>query len=296
MENLKHAVGPFAKAPNNWEDVEIVQELLQLVAKRTNNMNYHPGFADGIIFPFMSRTVGCIRAFQGRFMNQPDGIVSPGRKTIRALSKFAKASNKLIPLPPSTMAFVNGSGCCFPLAQWRNNDYHRPTQGKDRRGTYFGAKRYSKKQGGFRRHAACDLIAPQGTPIFAVDTGKVSRISRNFITGKRKNGEEWHVSAVTIIHDHFTVRYAEVQNICVKRSDKEIKKGQKIAEVGKMKTSSMLHFEMYSGRHEGKLSVRDRKLTKEFSEKTPFRRRSDLIDPTRYLDSWKSNIPKIKAK
>jgi len=40
--------------------------------------------------------------------------------------------------------------------------------------------------------------------------------------------------------------------------------------------SHMLHFELYSGTESGKLTVRSNKL---------YQRRSDLIDPTDYLDN-----------
>ena len=48
-----------------------------------------------------------------------------------------------------------------------------------------------------------------------------------------------------------------------------------IAYVGKMYVDSMLHFELYEGTGSGPLTVRSN---------PPYQRRSDLVDPTSYLD------------
>jgi Peptidase family M23. len=57
----------------------------------------------------------------------------------------------------------------------------------------------------------------------------------------------------------------------------EVKKGQVIAFVGQLEGSknSMLHFELYSGTGKGGFTVPDNQ---------PYKRRSDLIDPTETLD------------
>lgn len=296
MEHLKAPVGDWAvkKVVNNWEDVETVQELLQAAARKTGNWDCHPGPADGIIFPFSSRTVSCIRAFQSRFMNYPDGVISPGKLTIRKLSAMTGGTPSAPTRAPS-QAKVDGSGCCFPLAIVPRKSYQPPGTGRHYRGRYFGAKRWSKKQGGFRKHAGCDLIVPVGTPIYAVDDGKVHHIGYDFLSGKRDNGEEWSVGYVTVIHNNFTVRYAETKtNFPVKKGD-TVEKGQKIGEVGMMSRSHMVHFEMYSSNTPGAgLTQRQgQKVTKEFGPDTPFQRRQDLIDPTPYLDKWKSNLPVV---
>ncbi len=55
-----------------------------------------------------------------------------------------------------------------------------------------------------------------------------------------------------------------------------VARGQVIAFVGKLESgSSMLHFEMYAGTASGSLTVRGN---------PPYQRRSDLLDPTPYLD------------
>lgn len=296
MATIKDAVGDWSKpgVANNWEDVYTVQKLLKQAAKATGKSEYDPYFADGIIFPFASRTVGCIRAFQARFMSTPDGVVSPGRTTIRTLSEFENSGSPAAPGGGSghSGATVNGAGCGFPLKTVPAKHWRKPKSGHDYRGRYFGALRWSKKQNGFRKHAGVDLIVPMGTPIFAVDDGEVHWVSEDFYSGKRDNGEEWVVGAVTVIHRNFTVRYAETTNHKFVKNGEAVAKGQKIAEVGKMSRSSMVHFEMYSSNTAGgRLSDRSQKATKEFDDSTPFQRRKDLIDPSSYLDSWKGNLP-----
>jgi murein DD-endopeptidase MepM/ murein hydrolase activator NlpD len=52
----------------------------------------------------------------------------------------------------------------FPLPFRPKEDYHTG-------GRKFGAGR----EGGGRKHATCDLIAPKGTEIYAVEDGEVVR-------------------------------------------------------------------------------------------------------------------------
>jgi len=59
------------------------------------------------------------------------------------------------------------------------------------------------------------------------------------------------------------------------RTFARIKAGDVVAYVGKMHTSSMLHFEAYAGHFSGPLTVRANK---------PFQRRADLVNPTALLD------------
>jgi murein DD-endopeptidase MepM/ murein hydrolase activator NlpD len=131
-------------------------------------------------------------------------------------------------------------------------------------GRYFGALRSDG-----RKHAACDLIAPKGTEIFAVDDGIVIRGPYPFHHG---------TDAIEVQHTFFIVRYAEIlkpaPGIGV---GTHVTQGAVIGYVGKMYRDSMLHFEMYDGSGSGPLTVRSNK---------PYQRRSDLMDPTPYLDYW----------
>ena len=124
-----------------------------------------------------------------------------------------------------------------------------------------------------RKHGGCDLGAPVGTEVFAIDDGEVVEVSSNF-----KNG----TSVVSIEHGDYTdddycvIRYGEVDSIMVQLGAK-VKKGDVIAKVGLQSGGTQLHLEMYSGEESGPfLQVKN----------LPYKRRSDLIDPTPFLDAW----------
>lgn len=133
----------------------------------------------------------------------------------------------------------------------------------------FGAPR----DGGVRLHAGCDLIAPQGTEVLAVEDGVVTLGPYAFYRG---------TYAIEVRHANFVARYCEISDTAEDVAvGTPVKKGDVIAFVGRMRVSSMLHFEMYSGTGTGPLTQRDR---------SPYQRRSDLIDPTPYLDQWAAEM------
>jgi murein DD-endopeptidase MepM/ murein hydrolase activator NlpD len=141
-----------------------------------------------------------------------------------------------------------------------------PTLSYKTGGRKFGAPR----QNG-RRHAGCDLIAPLGTPIFAIADGEVvEATNRVFYRGTK---------AIVVQHGDYLARYCEVSGYAegITKGTK-VAAGKVIAYVGKMFVDSMLHFELYKGSYgEGHLTVRHH---------PPFQRRADLQDPTAYLDKF----------
>jgi murein DD-endopeptidase MepM/ murein hydrolase activator NlpD len=144
-----------------------------------------------------------------------------------------------------------------------------PAQSYKTGGRRFGARR----DGGKRQHAGCDLIAPAGTEIYAVDSGVVIRGPYPFYHG---------TYALEIQHGHFLVRYCEIRGAAQGISTgTTVMQGQLIAYVGRMYTSSMLHFEMYRGTEGGPLTQRGN---------PPFQRRADLFDPTVHLDHWSNYL------
>ena len=135
----------------------------------------------------------------------------------------------------------------FPLsAEAVLNSNWRPT---GKAGTSFGGRR-----GGGRLHAACDLLAPVGTPISAVGPGKVVSVP---LPGHYFYK---HVYALEVEHDDgTTVRYGEIQGVADGlKNGARVDGGQTIAYVGKMDHSSMLHFELYSTHSRGPLSIPNR--------------------------------------
>lgn len=128
----------------------------------------------------------------------------------------------------------------------------------------------SNRSGGKRKHAGCDLYASAGTEIRAMADGVVKNVYYFYD----------NTDAIEIVHQKHIIRYGEVKKgkALVKEGDKVVK-GQVIAHVGSLTTkgipSMMLHLEMYSNP-----SNKDT-----LSGTSVYKRRSDLVDPTPFLDS-----------
>lgn len=120
-----------------------------------------------------------------------------------------------------------------------------------------------------RKHAGCDLLEAKGTPIYAVTSGKIVDFYY-FYDG---------TYALVVDHGKFVVRYGEVDKTLAKNISigSTVYPSQHIASIGRMYSgSSMLHFEMYSGKATGQLTTKS----------PPFYRRKDLLNPTNYLKAW----------
>lgn len=146
----------------------------------------------------------------------------------------------------------------FPLKK-RTNSYKN------------GSARFgSNRSGGQRKHAGCDLYAPAGTEVRAMADGIVRNIYYFYS----------NTDAIEIEHQKHVIRYGEVKKgeSLVKAGDR-VFKGQVIGYVGNLKISGipsmMLHLEMYSNpSNKGTLTTGT----------SIYKRRSDLIDPTPFLD------------
>jgi murein DD-endopeptidase MepM/ murein hydrolase activator NlpD len=130
----------------------------------------------------------------------------------------------------------------------------------------YGAPRDDGK----RKHAGCDLYAPEGTPVVAVWHGRVRQVY------------EFYGKADAIEIDHGVlgiIRYGELVSADELQPGQIIKGGDQIGKVAQLvgmgNIHPMLHFELYSGKGTGRLTCTG----------NAFRRRSDLLDPTRFLDS-----------
>jgi murein DD-endopeptidase MepM/ murein hydrolase activator NlpD len=147
----------------------------------------------------------------------------------------------------------------FPLKFVPKESYHEAPRN-------FGARR----SGGKRKHAGCDLYAPVGTAVFSVGPGVVLAAYPFYLS-------TW---AVEVDHGDFVVRYGEVHHNLAPgiRKGAKVEAGTLIGLVGALKglKMSMLHFEMYSGKAKGPLTSKSQ---------APYMRRSDLMDPTPWLDS-----------
>jgi murein DD-endopeptidase MepM/ murein hydrolase activator NlpD len=280
LEHISSSVGAWEQgATNTAKDVRAVQEMLEAAADRLDRSDIDPRGIDGKIArpPRQSDTVNAIKAFQKTFMKNPDGLVKPGSPTWNLLVLTVLMPSRSIVEPPPATSLM--AGPCFPLAFVPKQDYHKSTNHK----RWYGAPR---KNG--RWHAGCDLIAPVGTAIYAVDAGVVEMASdRGFVSGTRDDGTQFSVGVLAIKHDSgFWARYCEIKSLAKGvRKGTRVSKGQVVAYVGLMKKDHMLHFELYQGTATGDLGLTQR-------SSKPYQRRSDLIDPTPYLDAWKQNLPK----
>jgi len=152
----------------------------------------------------------------------------------------------------------------FPLRQRPQVSYHERPRG-------FGCPR----DNGNRSHAGCDLYAPAGTEVLAVEDGTVVRSAYLFYDV---------VFALEIEHPSGIVRYGEISRAAEGiKAGSEVKAGQVIGYVGKMQAvqQSMLHFELFAGTDQGPLTDRRR---------PPYLRRPDLVDPTAFLDSCTTEV------
>ena len=252
MENISFSVGKEGR--NQYKDVTIVQHLingcLQLLAPM------HSLEPDGKIGP---KTISAIIKFQHNVlkMDNPDGRVDPHGKTLRGLNHYYTVSNK----PVAASA---------PTAATQTAAYEFPFKTRPAESYKTGMRRFGSNRKKGRLHAGCDLYAPVGTAIYAMDDGEVLKDVYFFYLG---------TYALEVKHTNFVARYGEIKGVAagIKKGTK-IKKGQLIAYVGELKglNMSMLHLELYSGTGSGPLTVRGNK---------PYQRRSDLIDPTSILDS-----------
>jgi len=128
------------------------------------------------------------------------------------------------------------------------------------------------RDGGRRKHAGCDIYAPIGTEVLAVEDGVVIQPVYFFYLG---------TYALEIKHDSgIVVRYGEIKRETPKvwKAGDRVSAGEVIGYVGQLQglPMAMLHFELYSGAASGQLTTR---------EAGGFQRRSDLLDPTSFLDA-----------
>src|SRR5262245_65521640 len=85
---------------------------------------------------------------------------------------------------------------------------HENWCGERRAHRYFGAPRPVGAPRPTRLHAGCDLIAPEGTEVFAVDSGEVRYVG-DFPMGK-EYPSSLHVMQIVIRQPFFTARYCEL--------------------------------------------------------------------------------------
>ena len=138
------------------------------------------------------------------------------------------------------------------------------------------ARKLGTIPGNVLRHGACDLVAPPGTPVLAIDDGRVLRGPYPFFLG---------TYAIEVQHTNFIARYCEVAGRTEVRKHDPVFAGQVIGYVGNQPGGDMLHLELFSGALTGELT------TAKTVANRPYYRRKDLMDPTALLDSLRDRLP-----
>ncbi len=144
--------------------------------------------------------------------------------------------------------------------------------GADRTGV---AKKLGTCPGDVLKHGACDLMAPPGTPVLAIDDGVVLCNPYRFYD---------KTYAIEIQHTNFIARYCEIRRQTEVGLQSTVKAGQVIGYVGNQPGADMLHLELFSGARTGPLT------TAKTVANQPFYRRKDMMDPTPVLDSLRHTV------
>lgn len=277
---ISGSVGRWSKgAVNAKADVETVQNMLRIAAMIENEPQLDPNNIDGSINhnEAKSGTIKAIEAFQKRFTNKPDGVISVGQRTWNELMTALEGTDDDVEPTGDTGSGTDSSVTpqgdgqfLFPFTQLPKENW---TEGMRR----FGASRSD----GARAHAGCDLYFPPGTAIHAITDGKVTLGPYEFYQG---------TYALEVDHGTFLARYGEIQGSTFVKQGDHVTAGQPIAKVGKLNkiVASMLHLELYDKSAQGPLTVKNNQTAKKGG--VPFWRRKDLIDPTPKLNVWKDNL------
>jgi len=186
-------VGPWEKKARNLRaDVKVVQRLLKRAAQALQAPQLYPKGVDGRIAraPDTSNTVTAIEAFQSRFTSSVDGLVEPDSQTWHALLEAAGELDQ-----PDVSS--EPGGFSFPFPTLPAFDWIEPPRA-------FA----SNRSNGARAHAGCDLYFENGTWIYAVADGIVTRGPYPFYC---------ETFALEVDHGDFLARYGEISHSCEAR-------------------------------------------------------------------------------
>lgn len=245
---------------NDAVAVYAVQKALAQAAGATLDARLDPGKVDGRAG---DGTRGAIEHLQRAYLHtaRPDGRVDAGGRTAQALA---------------CLVALGEADWLFPFDESPSRPYHGPGAG-------MRSFRWSRSRGK-RSHAGADLYRPYGTPVRAVADGTVVDVSYFYLG----------TYAVTVAHPYpcgsvgtpasYTVRYGEVAPGPPVEVGQDVKRGDVVGKVGKLKGMSlrMLHAELFLGTVGGNLTQKGRTAVDRLNNR-PFYRRRDLCDPTGFL-------------
>jgi murein DD-endopeptidase MepM/ murein hydrolase activator NlpD len=152
--------------------------------------------------------------------------------------------------------------------------------------THFGAPRDPP----YPVHGACDLVVRAGTQVLAVFDGTIILGPYRFVryTSEKPRCDNW-TYAIDVQHENsFIARYCEIAPNLASGLTKgsTVDEGQVIAFVGTQCGGSMLHFEMFQDVNRRDDLTNDSHATQYlYVPQANYERRSDLLDPTDYLNA-----------
>ncbi len=270
------------------ENLVVTKSLQKIVCIGTRSLNVRSESLDKVLF--RAKLGEEVKVFQDWNAKEVKKVINGTEHTFRKVSfpnreesdqnigyvadSFVKSEDdcrfidngNIVRGPETQITGIDDVRCCdFPTVQ-------KPTHSYSSGMRKFGAGR-SKG----RTHAACDLYRYKDEPIKSVAPGKVISNLYYFYEG---------TYALEVLHSGgFVVRYGELTGYKATgvRRNSRVKMGQKIGKMGKVNSNCcrpMLHFELYSGKRTGSLT----------RESGRYRRRSDLMNPTSYLNKWADGV------
>ncbi len=213
-----------------------------------------------------------LSSYSTHSMEYMDALESVPPVAIEAYDIDEDNDNNFMSVPNET-AGLSKDCCLFPMKVKATDSY----SGASAAQRAFNARR----DNGARLHAAADLYQSQYQPVYAIADGTILEDREPFYLG---------TNATVIEHTGgFIVRYGEIASNSIKplKLKKEVVAGQLIGYIKKVNskkvTSAMLHFELFSGKAQGPLTVKT-------TTKNKYGRRSDLMNPTTYLLAWEKTL------
>lgn len=173
------------------------------------------------------------------FSKNNDGTLKDPNQVWEALG----LEGKMAPKQPDNIPFAFGTSTpAWPIVTKNSRKFVVSYQQQDNKLVGNGARRFlAKRSSGDKFHVGVDLYGNHKDPVLAMEDGVVLNYYHFF-----------HGAYCLIVHHDsgIVVNYGEVEKDSYKKlgftKGSRVKRGEQIAQVGKMNVSSMLHFEAYS--------------------------------------------------
>lgn len=228
------------------------QEIVCKVQELLNVLGYGSLSADGLPG---DKTVKAVKAFQKAY-----GLTQTGVCDSTTLQKLLDAGTAYI--ADKEAQIEDFEEMCLESWTLPLKDEFKPITGS----RAFASSRSS----GTRAHAGIDFVAPAGTEVYAMTSGKVLGVYTFYESTKAVEVQN---------EDGSVLRYCEISPD-VKVGD-EIEQGDLIGTIMRADGGTeMLHLELYCGDADGQLTQRSNKTYTYVNSPKNYQRRSDLMDPT----------------